>query len=147
MVCAGALDRIRHHKLMCAFRYPCPRPETTYDILKRNLALCPELAPPEIRALRTPTVEDLSPIIIEEGCGFRPARKGGIRLDVDWANLKAGKRKIPIVFNYGYVKPSALSAGLNLNEFGNFRHGGYGYISSWGSASIALDLLESVLEV
>jgi aromatic ring-opening dioxygenase LigB subunit len=25
------------------------------------------------------------------------------------------------------------------------RHGGYGYISSWGSASVALNLLESAL--
>ena len=27
------------------------------------------------------------------------------------------------------------------------RHGGYGYISSWGSASVALDLLEGALLV
>ncbi|KAJ7484624.1 D-amino-acid oxidase [Mycena latifolia] len=104
--------------------YPVPRPETTLDILKRGFALCPELAPPEIRAQREPVLEDLQPIIIEEGTGLRPARKGGIRLEVEWANSQEQK-KVPIVFNYG--------------------HGGYGYQSSWGSATLALELLEKAL--
>ena len=30
--------------------YPAPRPETAEDILRRGFELCPELAPPEIRA-------------------------------------------------------------------------------------------------
>ncbi|KAJ7057803.1 D-amino-acid oxidase [Mycena amicta] len=99
--------------------YPIPRPETTLDILKRGLALCPELAPPEVRARREPTLEDLQSIIIEEGCGLRPARKGGIRLEVEWV------QNVPVVYNYG--------------------HGGYGYQSSWGSANLALDLLDKAL--
>ncbi|KAI0071590.1 D-amino-acid oxidase [Panus rudis PR-1116 ss-1] len=103
--------------------YPVARPETTLDILKRGLELCPELAPPEIRAQRQPTVDDLLPIVLEEGCGFRPARKGGIRLDVDW--IEGAKGKIPVVFNYG--------------------HAGAGYQSSWGSANIAIELLEKSL--
>ncbi|KAJ7207059.1 hypothetical protein GGX14DRAFT_635946 [Mycena pura] len=106
--------------------YPVPRPETTLDILKRGFALCPELAPPEIRAQREPVLEDLQPLIIEEGCGLRPARKGGIRLDVQWMhNPKQPGLKVPIVFNYG--------------------HGGYGYQSSWGSATLALELLDKAL--
>ncbi|KAJ7143344.1 D-amino-acid oxidase [Mycena crocata] len=104
--------------------YPVPRPETTLDILKRGFALCPELVPPEIRAQREPVIEDLQPIIVEEGCGLRPARKGGIRLDVEWAE-RQDTTKVPVVFNYG--------------------HGGYGYQSSWGSATLALDLLEQAL--
>ncbi|KAJ7218306.1 D-amino-acid oxidase [Mycena rebaudengoi] len=104
--------------------YPLPRAETTLDILKRGLALCPELAPPEIRAQRDPTLADLQPVIIEEGCGLRPARKGGIRLEVEWSVCK--DQKVPVVFNYG--------------------HGGYGYQSSWGSATLALELLEGALE-
>ncbi|KAF8067739.1 D-amino-acid oxidase [Lyophyllum atratum] len=100
--------------------YPNPRPETTRDILERALALCPEIAPPEIRAVREPGLEDILPIVIEEGCGLRPGRKGGIRLEVE------ERKEVPIVHNYG--------------------HGGYGYISSWGSASMALDLLESALK-
>ncbi|KIP11903.1 hypothetical protein PHLGIDRAFT_63002 [Phlebiopsis gigantea 11061_1 CR5-6] len=103
--------------------YPVARPETTTEILERALALCPELAPPEVRAQRSPTVDDLRSIIIEEGCGFRPARKGGVRLDVEF--ITAGSREIPMVFNYG--------------------HGGGGYQSSWGTASIALTLLEKAL--
>ncbi|EKM56489.1 uncharacterized protein PHACADRAFT_172168 [Phanerochaete carnosa HHB-10118-sp] len=103
--------------------YPVARPETTTDILKRCLALCPELAPPEVRSVRTPTVDDLLPLVLEEGCGFRPARKGGVRLDVDWVNV--GDKEIPIVFNYG--------------------HGGGGFQSSWGTASVTLDLLEGAL--
>ncbi|KAJ6590474.1 D-amino-acid oxidase [Mycena vulgaris] len=104
--------------------YPVPRPETTLDILKRGFALCPELAPPEIRAQREPVFEDLQPIIIEEGCGLRPGRKGGIRLEVEWVENQ-DQKKVPVVFNYG--------------------HGGYGYQSSWGSATLALELLEQAL--
>lgn len=70
--------------------------------MERSFALCPELAPPEIRAQREPVLEDLQPIIIEEGCGLRPARKGGIRLEVEWVAAPLGEeKKIPIVFNYG----------------------------------------------
>ncbi|KAK7018968.1 nuclear export factor [Favolaschia claudopus] len=104
--------------------YPVPRHETTEDILRRGFALCPELAPPEVRAQREPVLEDLQPIIIEEGCGLRPGRKGGIRLEVEWVNSQ-DQKKVPIVFNYG--------------------HGGYGYQSSWGSATIASELLEKAL--
>ncbi|RDX54806.1 D-amino-acid oxidase [Lentinus brumalis] len=105
--------------------YPAARPETTTDILERCLALCPELVPPEIRAQRAGTVDDIRSLILEEGCGFRPQRKGGIRLDVKWVPGREGQGKVPLVFNYG--------------------HGGGGYQSSWGSASVALDLLEKAL--
>lgn len=83
------------------FRYPNPRPETSEDILERAFALCPELAPPEIRAQRAPTIDDVRPIIISEGCGLRPGRKGGIRLDVRWTENKG--KKVPLVSNYGSV--------------------------------------------
>lgn len=79
--------------------YPVARPSTTTDILERALALCPELVPQEIRDARAPTIDDLRPLIVEEGCGFRPSRKGGIRLDVDW--IASGDKQIPVVFNYG----------------------------------------------
>ncbi|KAF5383266.1 hypothetical protein D9615_005065 [Tricholomella constricta] len=105
--------------------YPLPRPETTRDILERTFAMCPELAPPEVRAQRKPTIEDVLPLVIEEGCGFRPARTGGIRLDVEWRGAGKGAKKVPVVFNYG--------------------HGGYGFQSSWGSANIALKLLEEAM--
>ena len=75
------------------------RHETTLEILKRAIELCPELAPPQVRAEREPTIDDLLAIVVEEGCGFRPSRKGGVRLDVEWIEGVSGK--IPLVFNYG----------------------------------------------
>lgn len=81
--------------------YSAARPETTTDILRQCLALCPELVPPEIRAEREGTIEDVRALIVEEGCGFRPQRKGGIRLDVEWVPGRQGKGKVPTVFNYG----------------------------------------------
>ena len=84
-------------------RYPIVRPETTEDILTRCLALCPELAPPEVRAKRAPTIDDLRPLIVEVGCGLRPSRTGGPRLDVEWLTNKRDGRQVPMVFNYGFV--------------------------------------------
>jgi len=103
--------------------FPKARPETTIDILERGLALYPELAPPSVRDKREPTVEDLKPLIVEEGCGFRPARKGGIRLQCEWVAVPGSEgQTVPIIHNYG--------------------HGGYGFQASWGSALAALTLLE-----
>ncbi|CCM01227.1 uncharacterized protein FIBRA_03275 [Fibroporia radiculosa] len=107
--------------------YPVARPETTEEILQRCLALCPELAPPEVRAQRTPTVEDIRPLILDIGCGFRPSRAGGIRLETEWVDIPKNDRKIPVMFNYG--------------------HAGSGYESSWGSAAIVLDFLEEALVI
>ena len=81
------------------FRYPIARPETTTEILERCIALCPELAPPEIRAQRTPTADDLRPLILEEGCGFRPARKGGVRIEAD--QITVNGKQFPVIYNYG----------------------------------------------
>ncbi|CAE6332378.1 unnamed protein product [Rhizoctonia solani] len=108
--------------------YPSARPETTDDIISRTLALAPEIAPASSReGGKKPTVDDVKGIMIESGCGFRPAREGGIRLEtgsVEWDD-EGVKKQTPLVFNYG--------------------HGGYGYQSSWGSAKLAVDLLKGVL--
>jgi hypothetical protein len=87
--------------------FPSPRAETTDDILRRGLSLCPELAPPHIREKCSPeqlSVDDVRPLVVEEGCGLRPARRGGIRLEVEWipAGPNSGTR-VPVVFNYGCV--------------------------------------------
>ncbi|KAG5643697.1 hypothetical protein DXG03_009746 [Asterophora parasitica] len=129
--------------------YPLPRPEATRDILERTFAMCPELAPPEVRTERTPTLDDVLPLVIEEGCGFRPGRTGGIRLDVEWrvAGSSAKAKAVPVVFNYGYVSLQGsleciCSRGRrNVSD----RHGGYGFQSSWGSADIAARLLEEAI--
>ncbi|KAG8216514.1 hypothetical protein J3R82DRAFT_6630 [Butyriboletus roseoflavus] len=100
-----------------------PRPDTTTDILTRAFALVPELAPPNVSS---PTVDDLRPLVIEVGCGLRPAREGGIRLEVERvASPDQQGKMVAVVFNYG--------------------HAGYGYISSWGSASVAVGLLEEAM--
>ena len=85
-------------------RFPAARVETTDDILCRCLALCPELVPPEIRTERSGSVEDLRPLVVEVGCGFRPAREGGIRLESEWVRRSSGTTdKALVVYNYGYV--------------------------------------------
>ncbi|KIO16621.1 hypothetical protein M407DRAFT_16388 [Tulasnella calospora MUT 4182] len=98
----------------------------TYIIPRRSGDLCPELVPPEVRdkdPSRQFTIADVEPIILEEGCGLRPARKDGIRLESEV--VEGSSRKAIVVHNYG--------------------HGGYGYQSSWGSATMALDLLAQAL--
>ena len=84
-------------------RYPVPRLEITQDILKRGFALCPELASPspDISVERKPTIDDVLPHIVSEGCGFRPARKGGIRLEVEWTEGIGGRGRVPVIHNYG----------------------------------------------
>ncbi|KZT68368.1 nucleotide-binding domain-containing protein [Daedalea quercina L-15889] len=105
--------------------FPVPRSETTEDILARCLALYLELAPPAVRAQRTPTVDDLRPLIVEVGCGLRPMRQGGIRSGVEWLADRRDGRRVPMVFNYG--------------------HGSSGYECSWGSADVAVSLLEGAI--
>jgi D-amino-acid oxidase len=107
-------------------------------------------------------VEALHPLVVEEGCGLRPARHGGIRLEVEWheAVRRTGDRsdsdadtdkkveKVVVVYHYGFVSVSLLSwkrMGV-LMCVGSIRHGGYGFQSSWGSAGMALQLLKGALE-
>ncbi|KAF9442840.1 D-aspartate oxidase, partial [Macrolepiota fuliginosa MF-IS2] len=117
--------------------YPHPREETITSILTRALELCPQLAPPEVRATRVPTLDDLLSHVVGQGCGFRPGRKEGIRLASEWwdakgkvsddaANTENGEGTALVVYNYG--------------------HAGYGYQSSWGTARKAADLLEEGLK-
>ena len=81
----------------------------TDDILARVVDFCPELCSPDYNPDTSPrpTVEDLKPLIIEEGCGLRPARKGGIRLEAERLRSTARKDQpsveVPVVYNYGCV--------------------------------------------
>lgn len=106
--------------------YPKPRAETMEDILLRGLALCPELAPPEVRSTRSPTVKDLLPLVVGEGCGLRPARKEGTRIELEWVDGARLKRqgKVAVIHNYG--------------------HGGFGFQSSWGCALKVLEILDAL---
>ncbi|KAF8600603.1 hypothetical protein BDV93DRAFT_510783 [Ceratobasidium sp. AG-I] len=119
--------------------YPHPRPETIDDIIRRALALSPLIAPPESRENgRTPTVEDVRSIIIESGCGLRPARKGGIRLETGSVEymLDGKGHATPLVFNYGEI-------GANESR-PKISHGGQGYQSSWGTAEKAVEIVEQI---
>nr|ALM22243.1 D-amino acid oxidase [Phyllozyma linderae] len=97
-----------------------PRPETASEILARGLKLCPALLPEAKRA--SMRVEDID--VVEHGCGFRPARKGGVRIELDHVAAPDG-RSLPLVHNYG--------------------HAGAGFQMSIGSATRAVDLLRSAL--
>jgi len=105
--------------------HPMPRPEITRDILERAFVLCPELVSPDIRVERKPKIDDVLSHVVKEGCGLRPGRKGGIRLEVEWTEGIGGRGRVPVIHNYG--------------------HNGYGYQTSWGCAIKVLDLLEKAL--
>ena len=79
-----------------------PTAEITRDILGRTLKVCPEIAPPEIRTEREPTVDDIISLIVEENVGFRPTNPvSNCRLEVELREGSKGRPKIPIVYNYG----------------------------------------------
>ena len=84
---------------------PDPLKDITEDILVRCLKLCPELvtgSPEFASKTSTPSVGDLRHFVIEEGCGLRPARRGGIRLELDWLNVNP-EGNIPVIHHYGCV--------------------------------------------
>ncbi|KAJ7779074.1 FAD dependent oxidoreductase [Mycena metata] len=99
--------------------HPNSRPETVKLIKERGLKAYPELLPAHKRD--TGGVADLD--VVEECVGLRPTRKGGVRLEIE--HLSLANKTIPIVHNYG--------------------HGGAGYQSSWGSANLAVELLQSAV--
>ncbi|KAF9046292.1 D-amino-acid oxidase [Panaeolus papilionaceus] len=107
--------------------YPKPRLETRNMLLENALRVCPELVPEGIREQQTPTIDDLIPLIVDEGCGFRPSREGGFRVELNRYEFKdflnpALTRLVPVVYNYG--------------------HGAEGYISSIGCADLVVELLQ-----
>ena len=82
-----------------------PREETTRDILRRALEICPALAlPPHA----TEPVE-LAELVTGAVVGFRPTRDGGIRLEAETLKLDAGE-DLTVVHCYGhcllYTSPS-----------------------------------------
>ena len=92
--------------------HPTPLPQITQEIIARCLELCPELVPPNNRKEgKPPSIDDITPIIIEEGCGLRPGRKGGLRIESDILKLEGTglkSREVPIVYNYGCALFSIL---------------------------------------
>lgn len=105
------------------------------------------MAPPSITSTRAPTIDDLRALIIEEGCGFRPARKNTVLLDSKMVETPSTGRPVPVISNYGYVPffESPRMPAFHLIAPISYRHGGYGFQSSWASAARALKLLEESL--
>lgn len=73
----------------------------TTDILERCIAMAPDLIPETLSRNREPRilVEELRKLIIEEGAGLRPARKGGVRIESE--TTKVGNDSVPVVHHYG----------------------------------------------
>ncbi|KAJ2713010.1 hypothetical protein H4R19_002465 [Coemansia spiralis] len=100
-------------------------PQTTEEILRNCIALCPQLLGRGFEYLRHPSevptgdIERLRSHIIRVKVGLRPSRRGGPRLEV------AHMRGLTVVHNYG--------------------HSSFGYQTSWGYAGAALRLLDSAL--
>ena len=106
------------------------RPETSLDILRRALTICPHLAPPSAcLSGRDPTPDDLLPLVEAELVGFRPSRSSlssgsdsGLRLEKGQP-LKLKDAETDIIYNYG--------------------HGGFGWQSCWGCAEEVVQLIGS----
>ena len=65
-------------------------------------SLCPELAPPDVRASRTPTAEDILPTIVkEEACGLRPIRKDRVRIELEHLSSNTLNGQKILWSNYG----------------------------------------------
>jgi len=63
--------------------------------------MCRDLVPLHLRENKNdPTVEELELLVIDTGCGFRPARRGGIRLEAEWA-VNGKETRISVIYNYG----------------------------------------------
>jgi len=90
--------------------------ETAAAIIYRCLATRPDLLPKDQPHL----------IIKMHGVGFRPCRKGGVRVETEWTTDETFGKKILVCHNYG--------------------HGGSGYESSYGTALCALKIIKAILE-
>ncbi|KAJ9093579.1 hypothetical protein QFC19_008308 [Naganishia cerealis] len=93
----------------------------TTDILERCIAMAPDLVPVSSCKNRDPQVlvKELRKLIIEEGAGLRPARKGGVRIESEDLLVGNGKKVIPLIHHYG--------------------HSGAGYQASFGSARLCME--------
>ncbi|KDQ60139.1 hypothetical protein JAAARDRAFT_205162 [Jaapia argillacea MUCL 33604] len=108
--------------------HPVPRERTKLDTLTRAISCYPELVPAKSNVdSHQVSVDDILDLVIEDGCGLRPARKGGVRIEVELFEDAQRNRRVPVVHNYG--------------------HEGSGFEWSWGSAAMVLDLLNDALSI
>ncbi|GAA5892147.1 hypothetical protein JCM8208_001450 [Rhodotorula glutinis] len=103
-----------------------PRNETTADILRRAVQICPALArPPHCRSSEP---VDVAGLVLGEVVGFRPTRAGGIRLEAETVRL-GGEGD-----GDGGQRQGAVE---ELTVVHNYGHGGYGWQCAWGCAQEA----------
>ncbi|KAL0077488.1 hypothetical protein J3Q64DRAFT_1767933 [Phycomyces blakesleeanus] len=103
VICGGTMDLVN--------KDPKPDAELTKTILKNCCNLYPD-----ITHGKGPEAFD----IVSVNVGFRPGRKGGIRIEKESRYLPNGK-KYTVCHNYG--------------------HSSHGYQSSWGSSALVVKLL------
>ncbi|WVQ93091.1 hypothetical protein IAU59_000155 [Kwoniella sp. CBS 9459] len=142
---------------------PYPRDETTRDILKRVVEICPELVPRHLTAPPLSKVEEtmtniktgqedtleaaaidgqspLEPLMVETLAGFRPSRKNGTRLERGpdfMLDPSAGAAAVN--------DETSTESGLKSAVVYNYGHGGAGWQSCWGTAEDAVALLIETL--
>lgn len=128
-------------RVLQTLRHESPRPETTVDIVRRAVEICPQLeqrptAKPYTASLPASAKHqtehvDLQSIAIKSVVGFRPTRAAGIRLELDLNGVKGvddtatESASIPLIHNYG--------------------HGGYGWQCCWGCAEEATRIAREVV--
>lgn len=88
---------------------------TKKDIARRAVEICPSLPPAHSKALG-----DVQSIVIDHLVGFRPSRRGGVRLEMGQSIQLAGEN-VSVAYNYG--------------------HGGAGWQSCWGCAEDVTGLI------
>ncbi|KMU87849.1 D-amino-acid oxidase [Coccidioides immitis H538.4] len=94
-----------------------PDPNLAIRIMKRCVALCPELVGKDANGNQR-GIEALD--IVRHGVGLRPLREGGPRVERD--NIGG----VSVIHNYG--------------------HGGFGYQASFGTCADAVALVEKALD-
>jgi D-amino-acid oxidase len=92
-------------------------PNLATRIMKRAVALCPQLVP------EGAGIEALD--IVRHGVGLRPMRKDGIRVEREVIKGPDGK-SVPVVHNYG--------------------HAGYGYQTAYGCSEAVVKLVDEALQ-
>lgn len=92
-------------------------PNMAVRIMKRAVALCPQLVP------EGKGIEALD--VVRHGVGLRPMRKDGIRIETEMVRGQDGQG-VAVVHNYG--------------------HAGYGYQTSFGCSEVAAKLVEEALQ-
>ncbi|RCH88479.1 hypothetical protein CU097_010495 [Rhizopus azygosporus] len=104
VICGGTVDPDN--------KATAPDEAITKDILKRVYEMCPD-----ITHGKGPDAFD----IVSYNVGFRPARRGGIRIEKEIKHRSNGQ-KVTVCHNYG--------------------HGSHGYQSSWGCSQRVVKLLK-----